>query len=416
LKTTTAEYWSAADLKEKAMSLSFSLSEENTMLVDALGEAMKPWTNERKAELQDMVDNSVFPEEMWQTFADIGLLGCLVPEAYGGTDVGLLPLALGFEKVAAMGISPNILLVTCMDSACLARNASEAIKEQYLPGIVSGQTKFCFAITEADAGTNSFNMKTSAKLEGDRYIINGSKTYISGVEIADYMLLVARTTPREDSEKTQMGQYHGLTLFVVPTNAPGIEKHLIPMGFNEGVGQYTLFFDNVEVPADQVVGEVDMGALVMFNSLNPERILAAAMCSGMSQYCLDVGAEYARERKVFRDTPIGAYQGIAHPLAACKAEHEAARLTMLKAAWAFDEHWEAAQVGSLANTAKLLNSESALHSVDVAMETLGGSAFTKEQGLLNLWNGARLLKTAPVSKEMILNFIAEWDLGLPKSY
>jgi acyl-CoA dehydrogenase len=386
------------------------------MLDDALGEAMKPWTNERKAELQDMVDNSVFPEEMWQTFADIGLLGCLVPEAYGGTDVGLLPLALGFEKVAAMGISPNILLVTCMDSACLARNASEAIKEQYLPGIVSGQTKFCFAITEADAGTNSFNMKTSAKLEGDRYIINGSKTYISGVEIADYMLLVARTTPREDSEKTQMGQYHGLTLFVVPTNAPGIEKHLIPMGFNEGVGQYTLFFDNVEVPADQVVGEVDMGALVMFNSLNPERILAAAMCSGMSQYCLDVGAEYARERKVFRDTPIGAYQGIAHPLAACKAEHEAARLTMLKAAWAFDEHWEAAQVGSLANTAKLLNSESALHSVDVAMETLGGSAFTKEQGLLNLWNGARLLKTAPVSKEMILNFIAEWDLGLPKSY
>lgn len=398
------------------MSLSFSLSEENTMLVDALGEAMKPWTNERKSELQDMVDNSVFPEEMWQTFADIGLLGCLVPEAYGGTDVGLLPLALGFEKVAAMGISPNILLVTCMDSACLARNASEAIKEQYLPGIVSGQTKFCFAITEADAGTNSFNMKTSAKLEGDRYIINGSKTYISGVEIADYMLLVARTTPREDSEKTQMGQYHGLTLFVVPTKAPGIEKHLIPMGFNEGVGQYTLFFDNVEVPADQVVGEVDMGALVMFNSLNPERILAAAMCSGMSQYCLDVGAEYARERKVFRDTPIGAYQGIAHPLAACKAEHEAARLTMLKAAWAFDEHWEAAQVGSLANTAKLLNSESALHSVDVAMETLGGSAFTKEQGLLNLWNGARLLKTAPVSKEMILNFIAEWDLGLPKSY
>jgi alkylation response protein AidB-like acyl-CoA dehydrogenase len=145
---------------------------------------MKPWTNERKAELQDMVDNSVFPEEMWQTFADLGLLGCLVPEQYGGTDVGLLPLALGFEKIAAMGISPNILLVTCMDAACLARNASDAIKEQYLPGIVDGSTKFCFAITEADAGTNSFNMKTRADLEGDHYVINGSKTYISGVETA----------------------------------------------------------------------------------------------------------------------------------------------------------------------------------------------------------------------------------------
>jgi acyl-CoA dehydrogenase len=398
------------------MSLDFNFGEENVMLVDAIGEAMKPWANERKGELRDMVDNSVFPEEMWKTFADVGLLGCLVPEEYGGTDVGLLPLALGFEKIAAMGISPNMLLVTCMDSACLARNASDAIKEQYLPGIVSGETRFCFAITEADAGTNSFNMKTSAKREGDKWVINGSKTYISAVENSHYMLLVARTTPLAEAKKTDMGQYHGLSLFIVPTDAAGIEKHLIPIGFNEGVGQYTLFLDNVEIPADQVVGEVDMGALVMFNSLNPERILAAAMCSGMSQYSIDVASEYARVRKVFRDTPIGAYQGIAHPLAQCKAEHEAARMMMLKAAWAFDNNWDSAQVGSLANMSKLLNSDSALHSVDVAMETLGGSAFTRETGMLQLWNGARLLKTAPVSKEMILNFIAEWELGLPKSY
>ena len=398
------------------MSLSFNFSEENAMLVDAVGEAMKPWVNERKTELREMVENSVFPEDLWQAFADVGLLGTLVPEEYGGTGVGLLPLALGFEKIAALGISPNILLVTCMDAACLARNASDKIKEQYLPGIVSGKTKFCFAITEADAGTNSFNMKTRAEAQGDKFIINGSKTYISGVEIADYMLLVARTTSLEESEKTDMGQYHGLTLFVVPTNAPGLEKQPLPIGFNEGVGQYTLFFDNVEVPADQVVGKVDMGALVMFNSLNPERILAAAMCSGMSENCINMAAEYAKERKVFRDTPIGAYQGIAHPLAAAKAEHEAARLLMLKAAWAFDEQWDAAQVGSLANMSKLLNADSAINSVDIAIETLGGSAFTKEQGLMNLWSGARLLKTAPVSKEMILNFIAEWELGLPKSY
>jgi len=398
------------------MSLNFNLSEENVMLIDAVGEAMKPWANERKAELQNMVENSIFPEDMWQTFADVGLLGCLVPEEYGGTGVGLLPLALGFEKISSMGISPNILLVTCMDSACLALNASDKIKEQYLPGIVTGDIKFCFAITEADAGTNSFNMKTSAVADGDKFIINGSKTFISGVEIADYMLLVARTTSQEESAKTDLGQYHGLSLFVVPTDAPGIEKQPLPMGFNEGVGQYTLFFDNVEVAADQVVGQVDMGALVMFNSLNPERILAAAMCSGMSENCITMAADYAKDRKVFRDTPIGAYQGIAHPLAAAKAEHEAARLLMLKAAWSFDEGVDSGKVGSLANMSKLLNADSAIHSVDIAIETLGGSAFTKEQGLLNLWNGARLLKTAPVSKEMILNFIAEWELGLPKSY
>jgi acyl-CoA dehydrogenase len=398
------------------MSLNFDFSEENTQFVEAVGTAMTPWVTSRKAELKQAVSNTEFSEDLWQSFADVGLLGCLVPEQYGGSDAGLLPLSLGFEKVAAMGISPNILLVTCMDSACIARNASDSIKEQYLPSIVTGVTKFCFAITEADAGTNSFNMKTRAEAKGGKFVINGTKTYISGVDIADYMLLIARTTPLDESKKTDMGQYHGLSLFIVATDAPGIVKQPLPMAFNEGVGQYTVFFDGVEVDADQVVGEVDMGALTMFNSLNPERILAAAMCSGMSQNSLKMAVAYAKERKVFRDTPIGAYQGIAHPLAMAKAEHEAARTMMLKAAWAYDQGWEAAKVGNLANMCKLLNSESALHSVDAAIETLGGSAFTQEQGLLGLWNGARLLKTAPVSKEMILNFIAEWDLGLPKSY
>ena len=398
------------------MSLDFNFAEEHEMLIQAVGEAMKPWVNERKVELRHMVKNSIFPVDMWQTFADVGLLGCLVPEEYGGTNAGLLPLALGFEKISAMGISPNILLVTCMDSACLARNASEQIKQQYLPGIVEGKIKFCFAITEADAGTNSFNMKTKAERQGDKFILNGSKVFISGAETAEYMLVVARSTSLEESLKTDMGQYYGLSLFIVPTNAPGMTKHIIPVGFNEGVGQYTVFFDNVEVPADQVVGKVDMGALVMFNSLNPERILAAAMCSGMSDYCITQAAAYAKERKVFGGVPIGQYQGISHPLAAAKAEHEAARMMMLKAAWAFDQNWDAAKVGSLANMSKLLNSDSAIHSADICIETFGGSAFTEEQGFLQMWNGARLLKTAPVSKEMILNFIAEWELGLPKSY
>ena len=187
------------------MTLNFNLDEEHNMLIDSVGEAMKPWANERRPELQEMVNKSIFPAEMWQTFADLGLLGCLVPEQYGGSDVGLLPLALGFEKITAMGISPNILLATCMDSACLALNASDAIKEQYLPGIVEGKIKFCFAITEADAGTNSFNMKTKATRKGDKYIINGAKTFISGAETAEYMLLVARSTPLEESKKNQDG-------------------------------------------------------------------------------------------------------------------------------------------------------------------------------------------------------------------
>lgn len=398
------------------MSLDFNLSDENRMVQQAIKDAIAPWATTRRPEMRKMVRESVFPHELWQTFADVGLLGCLVPEEYGGSGMGLLAATLGFEAVTALNVSPNILLVTCMDAACISRNASESLKQQYLPGIADGSKKFCFAITEPDAGTNSFMMKTRATRNGDTFVINGQKTYISGIEVADYMLLVARSTSVEEAKKTQMGIYHGLSLFIVPTKAKGITAHKIAIGFNEGVGQYTVFFDNVEVPADHVVGEIDMGALVMFNSLNPERILAAAMCSGMADYCLDTASAYAKERKVFRDVPIGKYQGIAHPLAEAKTHHEAARLMLYKAAWAFDQGWEPAKVGSLANMCKLLNADSAVKAADVGIETLGGLGFTEDQGMLQVWNGARLFKTAPVSREMILNYIAEQELGLPKSY
>lgn len=398
------------------MSLDFNLTDEHKMVQQSIKDAIAPWATTRRSEMRKMVRESVFPHELWQTFADVGLLGCLVPEQYGGSGMGLLTATLGFEAVTQLNVSPNILLVTCMDAACISRNASDALKQQYLPGIADGSKKFCFAITEPDAGTNSFMMKTRATRHGDTFVINGQKTYISGIEVADYMLLVARSTPVEESKQTQMGIYHGLSLFIVPTKAKGITAHKIAIGFNEGVGQYTVFFDNVEVPADHVVGDIDMGALVMFNSLNPERILAAAMCSGMADYCLDTASAYAKERKVFRDVPIGKYQGIAHPLAEAKAHHEAARLMLYKAAWAFDAGWEPAKVGSLANMCKLLNADSAVKAADVGIETLGGLGFTEDQGMLQVWNGARLFKTAPVSREMILNYIAEQELGLPKSY
>jgi acyl-CoA dehydrogenase len=154
----------------------------------------------------------------------------------------------------------------------------------------------------------------------------------------------------------------------------------------------------------------------MFLSLNPERILAAAMCSGMSEYLIGAATQYALDRKVFGDAPIGSYQGIAHPLAECKVNHEAARLLMLKAAWAFDAGKGPVEVGSLANMCKLLNADSAIRSADVCIEVHGGNGFTEEYGFLDMYNGARLLKTAPVSREMVLNFVGEWDLGLPKSY
>ena len=395
--------------------LNFSLNEEQRMVQQAVEDALQPWLS-RRDELREMARTNTFNDEMWQTFADVGLLGCLIPEQYGGNDMGLLALTLGFQKIGAMGLSSNLLLITCMDAACLVKNASDALKEKHLPEIAAGKQRFCFAVTEADAGTNTFHMKTSARREGDKFIINGAKQFITGVDVADYMLLVARSTSLKDAENSKMGQYHGLTLFVVPTDAPGLTRQKMPMSFNEGLNQWQLFFDDVEVAADCVVGEADMGIMAMFNSLNPERILAGAIANGMAEYCIDAAAAHARERKVFGDTPIGSYQGIAHPLAESKITHEAAGLMMLKAAWASDQDWDSAKVGSLANMSKFLNADSAIKAVDICLEIHGGGGFTEELGFLDLWNGARLLKTAPISREMILNFVGEWDLGLPKSY
>ncbi len=397
------------------MSLDFELSDEHELVRHSVTEALRPW-QDRKAELRELAKTSRFPEEMWKDFARVGLLGCLVPEAYGGNGMGLVAQALGFEAITAMGLSPGALLINCMDAACIDKCGSEALKRRYLPGIADGSHRFAFAITEADAGSNAFAMKTFARREGDRFLLSGSKMFISGVEISQYMLVVARTLTAEAAKAQGKGGHHGLTLFIVPTDAPGITKHVVPVAFSEGIEQWALYFDDVEVPADHVVGAVDGGAVAMFTSLNPERILAAAICSGMAEYTIGAAAEYAKSRKVFRGAAIGSYQGVSHPLAECRIQHEAARLMLLKAAWAFDRGQDPARVGSLANMAKFLNADSALRSADVCIEIHGGNGFTEEYGFLDQYNGARRLKTAPVSREMILNFVSEWDLGLPRSY
>jgi len=397
------------------MSLDFDLSEEHLLVQKSVSDAMRPWLD-RKVELREMSKRCEFPHEMWKDFAQVGLLGCLIPEEYGGNGMGLLAQSLGFETITAMGLSPNALLINCMDAACIHKCASEDLKRRYLPGIADGSHMFAFAITEADAGSNAFGMKSFARREGDRFVLNGSKMFITALEVSKYMLVVARTTPADEAKQQSRGDHRGLTIFIVPTDAPGITKQVVPVGFSEGLNQWAVYFDDVEIPEDHVVGEVDGGAVAMFTSLNPERILAAAICSGMSEYCIGAATEYAKNRKVFGKAAIGSYQGVAHPLAECKIHHEAARTMMWKAAWAFDESWDPTRVGSLANMSKFLNADSAVRAADVCIEVHGGNGFTEEYGFLDQYNGARLLKTAPISREMILNFVGEWDLGLPKSY
>ena len=397
------------------MSLDFALSDEQKLVRTSVSEMLQPFIP-RKKEFREMAAKGQFPEELWQAFADMGLMGCLVPEEYGGNNMGLLALALGFEELTSQNFSPGLLLVTGMDSACILKNGTEEQKQRFLPKIADGSLKLCFAVTEPNAGTNTFRVETLARKNGDTYVINGQKTFITGVDIADYMLLVVRTTTLAELAEQGKPKSHGMSLFLVDTKSKGIEKTPIDIPLSDELNQFQLFFDDLEVPAENLLGKEDNGSMVMFNSLNPERILAATICTGMAEYALKKAVDYAKERKVFKDTPIGAYQSIAHPLAEVKIGLEAARLMAYKAAWAFDQGFEPMEVGTLANMAKFLAADLALKAVDHAIETHGGLGFAEETGLINLWSGARLLKTAPVSREMILNYVAEWDLGLPRSY
>jgi len=270
-----------------------------------------------------------------------------------------------------------------------------------------------FAITEPDAGSNSHDLATTATRDGDVYRLRGTKTYISGVDEAPRMLVVARTGV-DDRDASRPGRAL-LSLFVVDTDAPGLDRTPIPVEVTIPEKQYQLFFDDVEVPADRLIGVEGDGLRQVFYGLNPERILSASICTGIGQYALERAAAYAREREVW-GVPIGAHQGVAHPLARAKVELELARLMMQKAAWMHDHADDRVAAGEAANMAKFAGAEAGAHCLDAAIQTHGGNGMATEYGLADLWGLVRLLRIAPVSHEMILNFVAQQSLGLPKSY
>lgn len=398
------------------MTLNFDLSEEHRMIQDALREMLSKYVPNRTEITRKMFNEKKFPPEIWQEFITLGLTGCLIPESYGGNQMGLLALTLSMEEISANGFSPALLLLSAMDTTCLLNNGSEELKQEFLPKIASGEIKLSWALTEPNAGSNAFHIETFAKKDGDDYVLNGQKVFITGVDVTDYTLVVARTTSVADLKEQGLPKTYGISLFLVPTDAPGLKKQIIPTHGIEGMNQYHLFYEDVRVPAKHMVGQAESGSMALFNSLNPERILAGAICLGMAEFCLKKSVDYANERKVFRGTPIGAYQAISHPLAKIKMDIESLRLIVYKAAWAFDQGWNPARVGEFANIAKYMGAETAINAVDRAIQTHGGYGFSEDYEIIYLWEGTRLLRTAPVSQEMILNFISEHTLGLPRSY
>ncbi|MCA9575568.1 MAG: acyl-CoA/acyl-ACP dehydrogenase [Sandaracinaceae bacterium] len=382
--------------------MNFQETEEQTLLRQEIRALAKPFGREyylAKARAGEPLD------ELWNAVGDAGYLGVNIPESHGGGGLGITELAMVSEELAAAGCPLLLLLVSpAICGTILARFGTPAQQDTWLPGLATGKTKLVFAITEPDAGSNSHRISTVAKRDGDDWVLSGTKYYISGVDEADAILVVAATQGADGRP--------GLSLFLVDADAPGLTKTPIPMELVAAERQFTLFFDGVRVPAERLVGNPGHGLQQVFIGLNPERILGAAMGNGIARYALSAGARYANERAVF-GAPIGTHQGIAHPLAQAKIEVELARLMTTKAAWLFDQGLDAAEA---ANMAKYAAAEAALAAVDAAIQTHGGNGMSEEYGIAALWGVARTLRIAPVSREMILNFIAQHSLQLPKSY
>ncbi|MFF9096246.1 acyl-CoA dehydrogenase family protein [Streptomyces sp. NPDC014776] len=350
------------------------------------------------------------PTTVWQDAAELGYIGVNLPETYGGGGGGITELSLVLEELGAAG-NPLLMMIVspAICGTVIARFGTDAQKQQWLPALADGSRLMAFGITEPDAGSNSHRITTTARRDGDSgdWLLTGRKVFVSGVDIADATLIVGRT---EDSRTGRLKP----CLFIVPRDAPGFQRRPIDMELNAAEKQFELVLDDVRLPADALVGDEDAGLLQLFAGLNPERIMTAAFAIGMGRHALAKAIAYARERTVW-NTPIGAHQAIAHPLAQAHIDLELARLMMQKAAHLYDAGDDLG-AGEAANMAKYAAGEACVKAVDQAVHTLGGNGLTREFGLARLITAARVARIAPVSREMILNYVSHQTLGLPKSY
>ena len=349
-------------------------------------------------------------EALWSEAAELGYLGVNLPEVHGGGGGGIAELSIVLEELGAAGCPLLMMVVSpAICGTVIARFGTEDQRRDWLPDLADGTRTMAFGITEPDAGSNSHRITTTARRDPDTgdWLLTGRKVFISGVDIADATLIVGRTADARTGNLKPC-------LFIVPRDAEGFTRRQIDMELNAAEKQFELTLDDVRLPADALVGDEDAGLLQLFAGLNPERIMTAAFAIGMGRYALARAVEYARDRTVWK-APIGAHQAIAHPLAQAHIDLELARLMMQKAAYLYDAGDDVG-AGEAANMAKYAAGEACVKAVDQAVHTLGGNGLTREFGLASLITAARVSRIAPVSREMILNYVSHQTLGLPKSY
>ena len=387
--------------------MNFDLTPEQTQIVDAINHLCEPFDADYW--LRKDREGS-FPDDFHSALASSGWLGIAMPEAYGGAGLGIFEAALMMQTIAATGAGLSGASAVHMNIFGLhpvVVFGTDAQKKRWLPPLIAGHDKACFGVTEPNTGLNTLKLKTRAVRDGNHYVVSGQKVWISTAQVANKILLLARTTPVEEATGTD-----GLSLFYTDLDRQFIEVREIEKMGRSAVDSNQVFIDGLRIPVEDRIGEEGKGFKYILHGLNPERILIAAEAVGLGQAALKRGVSYAQERIVF-DRPIGQNQGIQHPLAKSWMELQAANLMMFKAASLYDAGQPCA---AEANAAKYLAAEACFHTCENAILTHGGMGYAKEYHVERYLREAWIPRLAPVSPQLILCFIAEKVLGLPKSY
>lgn len=390
--------------------MDFTYTDEQTMLIKTARQVGDKYGLDYWRELDAKKE---FAAAIWQDICDAGLCGIAIPEEYGGSGLGMTELAMAIEALCASGagstLSQIFMCNPIFGGVTLSKYGTPEMKRELLPKLVAGQARFAMALTEPDAGTNSLALKTFARADGNGWRLNGQKIWITAVPQATKLLVVARTRKLEEVKR----KTDGISLFMIDVDRAGLAHAAIEKAGTNTMPSSQVFFDEVRVEGAELVGELDRGFHQLLDTLNTERIVTTAGLVGTAELAIRLAVNYSKDRKVFNNAPIGSYQAIQFPLAEAHIKTECARLMNHKAATLADL---GQPYGSEANMGKFLAGQAAALATDRAMQTHGGMGFSKEYHVERLWRDARLFKFAPVSEEMVLNYVAQHDLGMPRSY
>jgi acyl-CoA dehydrogenase len=397
---------------------SYETSDMEQMMRSTVREMAAEYDEEYWLEISDHAAKELIadgPNGLWKDLAEAGWLGANIPEEYGGQGMGMQEIVMIIEEVGLAGgwpATPLFLPTSVFGGETLTKHGSKEQKETWLPRLANGEFLFCLGVTEPNAGLETTNIDTFAEKDGDEYVINGEKTWTTMAAFSDRIVLLARTLPRAEADSPS----HGLSMFLVDPDNPGVEiTDEIPLSLHHHDPSYSVYYDDVRIHESQLLGEEHEGLFHIFDVLNTERIGGAAAAWACGRYALQKASDYANNREVF-GTRIGTYQAIQHPLADAFASLETARLATHKAAWMYDHDKETHDVGATSNISNLKACEAGWEACEAAMTTFGGMSASAEIGISQIWQEVRHMRTAPVSEQMLRNYLAERELDLPRSY